>query len=81
MKQSNFDNAFRTDHEIGFIRNIGTFSETSKGRSRREMLLRYRESIRKRRVWGEINQGLVLAFVDEEIKAAAYRYQSPVPMV
>jgi len=62
---------YTTQDELRFIKGIGSHVRDRSfylDRSRLEMLKFYRRSLDKREVWGGLEKGIILRFVEEEIK-------------
>ena len=62
---------YTTQDELRFIKGIGSHVRDRSfylDRSRLEMLKFYRRSLDKREVWKDLDKGIILRFVEEEIK-------------
>jgi hypothetical protein len=77
IRKQHRDPWWTTDCEKNFLDNLGSFSLISKfGRltiedmreRKRFLLLKYRDSISKRKIWDTIDQKKILAYVEALIK-------------
>jgi len=62
---------YTTQNELRFIKGIGNHVRDRSfyfDRSRLEILRSYRRSLDKREVWGDLDKGALLQFVEEEIE-------------
>ena len=62
---------YATQNELRFIKGIGSHVRDRSfyfDRSRLEILKSYRRSLDRREVWGDIEKGIILRFVEGEIK-------------
>lgn len=66
-----------TSHELRFLKGLGGWrrpgsheKEIPKGERRRILLLKYREAMRTRQNWGDINPKRVMEYVDRELAKA-----------
>lgn len=55
--------------EVWFIRHLGQCSSSGETLSHRALVARYRDAMRLRKDWGDINVAVITAVVNEELAA------------
>jgi hypothetical protein len=68
MKKQKWAGPFwTTECELEFLKKIGTYRKDRPPSSRKELLVKYKESIPGRKDWGKIHKEIVVDYVNFEI--------------
>lgn len=60
-------NKWATREEIGFLKGLGTHKERPNHRTRRELLIQYRELMKQRLYWGSVDRAIIEDYLAMEI--------------